>query len=68
MNCPKCKIELNCGCPSCRARSPHIKNFMINTGPNSEKCPGCGLDMSLDQWFDVAWKQYKEWKEKQNER
>lgn len=60
MKCPKCYIELTCGCSACRKNYPNRQYYMIITSPNSEKCPNCGLEMSPDQWLDIEWEQFKQ--------
>lgn len=62
MKCPNCKIDLNCGCNSCMKHSPDKPNKMIRTGDETEKCPGCGLDQSVEAWFAEEGRQYDELK------
>jgi hypothetical protein len=58
MNCPKCLIDLNCGCESCKIHSPNKPNKMIRTKDEYEKCPGCGLEKHIEEWFAEEGRQY----------
>lgn len=69
MNCPKCGIELNCGCDSCKIHSPDLPNKMIRFGPGDgnswdEQCPWCGFTQDVNKWGDV---EFDQWEERERE-
>jgi hypothetical protein len=61
MKCPKCKTEYVCPCRSCKANG--IASSWTGRPDGDlyyEKCPGCGFEQEINDWFEESMKQYEE--------
>jgi hypothetical protein len=62
MVCPKCKTEYVCPCASCKPRTHSTWTVREEGDLYFEKCPGCGFEQEINDWFEEEGRQYDEWK------
>jgi len=60
MTCPNCGKEQYCPCSNCQPRHKQkvVWVWVTENGPIS--CGHCGHTMSVGEWEDLSYKQYKE--------
>lgn len=63
MFCPKCKVEVHCGCKSCAIRNKG-KVLFFDAGNDLISCGNCQHTMCGDDWLDEEWNQYQVMKDK----
>jgi hypothetical protein len=56
MKCPKCNVDLQCPCPSCRSREPpglhESDHYKWRADGEIIECPNCGFAAHADFWLD----------------
>lgn len=59
MKCPKCDIDIFCGCASCKPRNKGKFMFVATIDGDHFKCTNCGHTLHGNDWLDVEWDQYQ---------
>lgn len=56
MKCPKCQVELICGCPTCiernKKRISDTVKFIEWVENDNEQCSNCGHTAHCDWWME----------------
>lgn len=60
MNCPDCRNDYQCPCPTCTKANPDRKPWAFHEDGYTQSCSKCGLTKGGDAWMDIEWNQMKE--------
>ena len=60
MLCPKCGVNLVCGCKACKANftADEESCYLEFINDEEQQCTSCGYALHCDQWLDIEVEYY----------